>query len=223
MNSDSKIIALTYYILRTLLKPFIKSLWVKNVTGLSNIPKEGSVIFALNHQSFLDFLTFTVICPRNVHFLAAEKFFDSLFWKPIMILSGQIKVSRESHDKAVVHSIVKRHIEKGMLLAIFPEGTRSHSESEMLKAYTGIAKYALEHRIPIIPVGIKGAHGIFSKGSSRVKFRKSVEINIGEPIIAQEHWGKHLDKSTCTFVTEKVIKKIEILSGKKYNHYEFNH
>jgi len=223
MNSDSKIITLTYYLLRTLLKPFIKGLWVKNVTGLSNIPKSGSAIFALNHQSFLDFLTFTVISPRNVHFLAAEKFFESLFWKPIMILSGQIKVTRESHDKAVVHSIVKKHIDKGMLLAIFPEGTRSHSESEMLKAYTGIAKYALEHRIPIIPVGVKGAHGIFSKGSSKLKFRKSVEINIGEPLIHPEYWGKHLDKSTCTLVTEKVIKKIEALSGKKYNHYEFNH
>jgi len=122
-----------------------------------------------------------------------------------------------------VHSIVKKHIDKGMLLAIFPEGTRSHSESEMLKAYTGIAKYALEHRIPIIPVGVKGAHGIFSKGSSKLKFRKSVEINIGEPLIHPEYWGKHLDKSTCTLVTEKVIKKIEALSGKKYNHYEFNH
>ncbi len=222
MNSDSKIITLTYYLLRTLLKPFIKGLWVKNVTGLSNIPKSGSAIFALNHQSFLDFLTFTVISPRNVHFLAAEKFFESLFWKPIMILSGQIKVTRESHDKAIVHSIVKKHVDKGMLLAIFPEGTRSHSESEMLKAYTGIAKYALEHRIPIIPVGVKGTHGIFSKGSSELKFRKSVEINIGEPLIHSEYWGKHLDKSTCTLVTEKVIKKIEALSGKKYNHYEFN-
>lgn len=223
MKSYSKIISIIYYILRSLLKPLIKVVWVKKVTGLSNVPTTGPAIFALNHQSFLDFITFSVVCPRNVHFLAAEKFFNSLFWKPIMILSGQIKVTRNSHDKATVHSSVKNHVEKGMLLAIFPEGTRSHSEIEMLKAYTGVAKYALEHCVPIIPVGIKGAHGIFSKGSNKIKLRKSVEISIGEPMIFKEYWGKHLDKSTCTFITEKVIKRIEILSGKKYNHYEFSH
>ncbi len=223
MNSYSKLTSIVYSCLRRLLKPLVKWIWVKKVTGLANIPTDGSAIFALNHQSFLDFITFSVVCPRNVHFLAAEKFFNSLFWNPIMKLSGQIRVNRNSHDKTSVHAIVKKHIEKGTLLAIFPEGTRADSELEMLKAYNGIAKYALEHQIPIIPVGIVGAHGILSKNSSKIRFKKSIEIHIGEPLIFSEYWGKHLDKSTCTFITEKVIKKIELLSGKKYNHYEFKH
>lgn len=223
MKSYSTIISITYSFLRKVLGPIIKLVWVKKVTGISNIPKSGSAIFALNHQSFIDFITFSVVCPRNVHFLAAEKFFTSLFWKPVMILTGQIKVERNLHDKSTVHSIVKKHIDKGTTLGIFPEGTRSHSETEMLKAYNGIARYSLEHKVPIIPVGIVGAHSFFSKNNPKIGFKKSVEIHIGKPLLFEDYWDKHLDKSTCTLITEKVMKEIEILSGKKYKHYEFSH
>jgi 1-acyl-sn-glycerol-3-phosphate acyltransferase len=223
MESYSKLVSITHRILKSIFRPVIKSIWIKSVNGLENVPLEGPAIFALNHQSFFDFLAFTVISPRNVHFLAAEKFFDSLFWKPIMILTGQIKVERLSKNKNDLHFVVKKHIEMGNLLAIFPEGTRSHLEFEMLKAYTGIAQYALEHKVSIVPVGIRGSGGILPKHSSRIKFKKQIEIHIGEPITFTEHWGKHQDKKICTYVTERVIKKIELLSGKKYNHYEFNH
>lgn len=223
MKSYSKTVSITYSFLRRIIKPFIKMVWIKKVTGLQNIPIKGSAIFALNHQSFFDFITFSVISTRNVHFLAAEKFFKNLFSRTIMVLSGQIRVDRDSHDKTLVHETVSRHISNGDLIAIFPEGTRSHSETEMLKAYTGIARYALEHRIPIIPVGIKGAHEILAKNSRKLKFKKNIEIHIGAPLFFEDFWGKHQDKSTCTFITEKVIKKIEVLSSKKYPYYEFSH
>lgn len=223
MKSHSKTISYTYFFLRKALKPLIKGIWVKKVTGLHNIPAKGSAIFALNHQSFFDFLSFSVVANRNVHFLAAEKFFNSLLWKPIMILTGQIKVDRTTSDKSDVHTAVAEHLRLGTLLAIFPEGTRSHLEFEMLKAYTGIARYALEHHVPIIPVGVIGADKVLGKSSSRVSFKKVIEIHIGEPLHFNEHWGKHTDKETCTLVTEKVIKQIEKLSGKKYPHYEHSH
>ena len=223
MKSYSTTTSFTYFFLRKALKPVIKGIWVKKVSGLENIPKAGSAILALNHQSFFDFLTFSVVANRNVHFLAAEKFFKSFFWKPIMLLTGQIKVDRQTSDKSGVHTAVAEHLKRGQLIAIFPEGTRSHLEFEMLKAYTGIARYALEHHVPIIPVGIKGAEKVHSKSTPNLSFKKVVEIHIGEPLHFNEHWGKHADKEVCTIVTEKVIKKIEKLSGKTYPHYEHQH
>lgn len=220
MKSHSKVVSFTYSFLRRSLKPLIKAIWIKQVTGLHNIPKKGAAIVALNHQSFFDFITFSVVSPRNAHFLAAEKFFRNIFTKVVMVLTGQIKVDRTDADKGSVHSAVREHMKKGHLIAIFPEGTRSHLEFEMLRAYTGIAKYALEHHVPIIPVGIRGAYEVHSKESKKLNYTKSIEIHIGEPIHFDVHWDKHHDKSICTEVTETVIAEIEKLSLKKYPHYE---
>ncbi|HEY1037533.1 MAG TPA: lysophospholipid acyltransferase family protein [Candidatus Paceibacterota bacterium] len=223
MKSHSRFISFTYSVLRFILRPIIITIWVKEVTGVKNIPKTGGAIVALNHQSFLDFFAFAVVAPRGTHFLSAEKFFKKGLWKWLMILTGQIKVERNADDKSGVHSLVKKHIENGDLVGIFPEGTRSHLKDEMLKAFTGIAKYALEHRVPIIPVGIKGAHEIHSKESKRVKFIKTLEVHIGTPLHFPNHWEHHSDKEARTYVTEKAIKQIERLSGKRYPHYELKH
>lgn len=223
MKSHSNTTAFVYFSLRKILKPLIKGIWIKKTTGQHNIPKKGAAIVALNHQSLLDFLTFSVVSPRNIHFLAAEKFFSHPLWKILMKLTGQIKVERQLGDKSSVHAAVKQHIDKGTLIGIFPEGTRSHLKDEMLKAFTGIARYALEHQVPIIPVGIVGADGILSKTQKGVKFAKTVEIHIGEPLHFNEHWGKHTDKEICTIVTERVMRQIERLSGKRYPHYEHSH
>lgn len=223
MKSHSKFISITYRILRFTLKPLIQGLWIKSVAGVSNIPIKGGAIVAMNHQSFFDFLSFAVVCPRNTHFLSAEKFFRHILWRPLMIFSGQIKVERQQHDKSEVHQSVQTHLKRGHLVGIFPEGTRSPHKDEMLKAFTGIARYALEHRVPIIPVGIQGTHDILPKTGGKISFSKSININIGEPIHFPEHWDNHTDKEVRTYVTEKVIKQIEKLSGKKYPHYELNH
>ena len=223
MDSDSKLISLSYYILRKIFGPIIRIVWVKKVTGLENIPKSGSAILVFNHQSFFDFLCFVAVSPRNVHFLSAEKFFNHKLWKHLMRWTGQIKVERQAHDKGGVHDLVKKHIDKRTLIGIFPEGTRSPHQHEMLKAFTGAGRYSLEHRVPIIPIGIKGTFEINSRDSKKVIFKKFAELHVGKPLHFTEHYGRHAEKDICTLVTEKAIKEIEKLSGKKYPHYEFNH
>jgi 1-acyl-sn-glycerol-3-phosphate acyltransferase len=223
MKSHGRLVAVSYTFLRFLVKPLICGIWVKRTSGLNNLPKRGPAIIALNHQSFFDFLIFSVIVPRNVHFLTAEKFFEHPLWRILMLTTGQIKVNRKSEDKDDVHEAVFNHLSGGMLVAIFPEGTRSHLKDEMLKAYTGIAKYALQHHVPIIPVGIIGTYDILPKNEKKVVFKKVVEINIGEALHFPDYWDKHTDKEIRTRVTEMAIKKISNLSQKSYPHYEYEH
>jgi len=148
----------TYWILKSLLGPIVRRLFVKEVNGIENVPQKGAVIVAFNHQSYLDFLCFTAVCPRSIHYLSAEKFFSHFFWKYLMKFSGQIKVHRTEHDKHHLHTTVYDHLKKGKVIGIFPEGTRAPDPIEMLQAFTGVAKYAISGKVPVIPVGIKGAH-----------------------------------------------------------------
>ena len=78
--SQSWYVKYTYPVLRGLFGPIVKVIWIKEVVGMEYIPKNGPVIVAFNHQSYLDFLAFIAVCPRLVHFLSAEKFFSHLFW-----------------------------------------------------------------------------------------------------------------------------------------------
>lgn len=220
IETHSKCVKISYGLLRRIFAVFVKTFLLKKTSGFENIPKNGPAIIAMNHQSFFDFLTIAAVAPRNIHFLAAEKFFENKYWRILMIATGQIKVDRKAEDKTKSLQGIHDHLKANTLVGIFPEGTRSHMKDEMLKAFTGIAKFALENNVPIIPVGIIGTHEVMAKGDKKPKIKKVVEINVGKPMYFEKYRGKHNEKEICTFVTERVMMEIEKLSGKKYPHYE---
>jgi 1-acyl-sn-glycerol-3-phosphate acyltransferase len=220
LKSDHPFISFTYWACRSFIGPIIRLLFIKKVTGLANIPSKGPAILAFNHQSFFDFISFAAIAPRNVHFLAAEKFFERWPWFFLMSITGQIKVNRRSTDKSTMHNDIKNHISKGKLIGIFPEGTRSPHEMEMLKAFTGVAKFCLKYHVPVVPIGISGTYSIMSKHDKLFRLKKIVRIDVGHPLYFHEYHDLHENEVICRQITENVMREIEKLSGKKYSHYE---
>ncbi len=220
IETHSKIVKLSYGFLRRIAGIFMRLFLVKKTTGFHNIPKKGAAVIAMNHQSFFDFLSMAAVAPRNIHFLAAEKFFNHKYWRMLMIATGQIKVDRQAKDKEEALAGVHKHLEKKTLVGIFPEGTRSHLPDEMLKAYNGVAKFALKNHVPIIPAGIIGAHEVLGKGDKKIKIKKVIELHVGRPMDFSQYWDMQEDKEICTYITEKVMKEIEKLSGKSYPHCE---
>lgn len=220
IETHSKAVKISYGFLRRVVGIFMRLFLVKKTTGFHNIPKKGAAIIAMNHQSFFDFLSMAAVAPRNIHFLAAEKFFNHKYWRMLMIATGQIKVDRQAKDKEEALSGIHKHLEKKTLVGIFPEGTRSHLPNEMLKAYNGVAKFSLKNHVPIIPAGIIGAHQVLGKGDKKIKIKRVIELHVGKPMNFEKYWGMQDDKEICTYVTEKVMLEIEKLSGKKYPHLE---
>ncbi|HYE22375.1 MAG TPA: lysophospholipid acyltransferase family protein [Verrucomicrobiae bacterium] len=198
----------------------IRLIWIGEVHGLSNLPKRGSAIIALNHVSYFDFLCFSAISPRPIHFLSAEKFFTNPFWAPLMWLTGQIKVNRTYQDKSKVFEYVYAGLKDGRLIGIFPEGTRS-PDGNLLKAYTGVAKIALTAKVPVIPVGLKGTHRIMAKHHKLPRISKA-HIYIGDPINFEElHKIEHND-THYRMVTDLIMHRIAELSGQEYLHAEYH-
>jgi 1-acyl-sn-glycerol-3-phosphate acyltransferase len=209
----------TYAVLRHTFGPVFRLIWVQTVSGMENIPKHGPAIVAFNHQSYFDFLGFIAVCPRQVHFLSAEKFFSHFFWKHLMKFSGQIKVYRNDHDKHILHTTIYDHFKNGKIIGIFPEGTRAPDATEMLHAFSGVAKYAIGGQVPVIPVGIKGTHEVMSRYDKFPKFKKIISFDVGHPIHFTEHYGKSLSEKEYRDATDKVMSEISKLSGKKYSHF----
>jgi len=167
-----------YWILKIILSPFIKFLWLGKVSGSENIPKSGSFIVAANHNSYLDFFLLPVVIPRRVNFLAAEVFFKKKLWLPLVKLTGQIKVDRQAKDKSEVYKQVDNLFANGGVLGIFPEGTRSR-DGKIHKGYNGVVKFARKYGVPIVPVGIVGTFQALPPHKKIPKFIKC-DLNIGE-------------------------------------------
>lgn len=175
---------------------------------------------ASNHESYFDFICFWAVSPHHVQYLAAEKFYGSKFWKPIMVATGQIKVERENKDKNKVHEQAHYILENKGVLGIFPEGTRSRS-GKMGKAFTGVTKFALKAKVPIVPVGVIGTYDILPPHKKIPKL-KQCKIKIEKPIIHHEHFDKEPTKELLRHLTDELMWQIGRMAGKEYSHhYDF--
>ena len=69
---------------------------------------------------------------------------------------------------------------EGLVLCIFPEGGRSY-DGELQRFKKGAAILARELSVPIIPVGIQGAHLVWPRDSVRIR-PHPVTVRFGKPI-----------------------------------------
>lgn len=132
------------------------------VAGYENVPS-GPVVFAANHQSYLDPLVILHIVRRP--FAAVTAPFDA--FPPIIRRwfghMGCISVSRDVFEELRYRSTV--HAERaittcantlkgGMSLLIFPEGRREFKK-HLLPFHLGVAKIALEAHAPVVPITLE--------------------------------------------------------------------
>ena len=211
-----------YSLIKIFVAPIVRWIWVKEVSGSHNLPLKGSCIIAANHESYFDFICFIAATKRKIHYLAAEKFFKSPIWRPIMKITGQIKVERDSHDKTHTHRLVTSALKQERMIGIFPEGTRAPDE-KMLRAYTGVAQFALKTKTPVIPVGLHGTREIMSRDDKKPKFKKIAKIKIGQPLHLTEYHDREHTPELYREVTDLIMLEIAKLADKKYPHVETPH
>src|SRR5512143_2425212 len=103
---------------------FFKVMSGYRITGRDNVPKEGPVILASNHASYLDPPFVGTGVPRRVNFLAKEELFNKP-WKRFVLRNWKaMPVRREQLDKAVLKAVLER-LKAGEVVGLFPEGTRT--------------------------------------------------------------------------------------------------
>ncbi len=199
-----------YWALKILLGPIVKMIWIKEIDGLENIPKKWPYIIAANHSSYFDFISLVAIWPYRIYFLAGEVFFRKWWWYPLVQLTSQIKVDRYSKEKVGVEQKVFSILGKRKILGIFPEGTRS-PDGKIGKTYTGIAKFALNSEALVVPIGIKGTYEVMSRHDKWPRFKKIIQIKVGNPLDFKKYYGKHDDKIILRQITDEIMKEVNIL------------
>ncbi|MBK7876648.1 MAG: 1-acyl-sn-glycerol-3-phosphate acyltransferase [Planctomycetes bacterium] len=149
------------------------------VEGYENIPKEGGAVLASNHQSHLDILTIASSNRRHVAFVARDTLAHWKWLAFTMRGCGAILIQRNSSDRKALRAMAQ-HLERGDLVVIFPEGTRTQDGA--LGEFKGGALLAARMaKVPIVPVGTRGAIEAWPR-SRPIPFPKQIAVRFGAPI-----------------------------------------
>lgn len=149
--------------------------------GTENLDKSETYIFVSNHQSYFDIPVLMHSIPNNVRFI----YKDSLSKIPIlgwgMYLGQYIPINRENVREAM-KSLKKaaEKIRKGISVAIFPEGTRSH-DGKTGEFKRGMFVLADEAKVSLVPTAIDGTYSIMPRGKFRI-VPGNVKVTFAEPI-----------------------------------------
>lgn len=176
---------MVYAILRRTLAPLIKLIFVKQVSGLENLPKKGPFIIAANHASYCDPVLLGVVLVTHLN-----RHIHSVAMKPLAkYFIGRLVVGRYFRSVFVNGSISEalEQLKLGEIVVIFPEGGRTY-DGELQKCEgTGTAALAAMSKAPVIPVCIDGTFELWPRQQRFPKFKKIVSFNFGKKIYFKNH------------------------------------
>ncbi|HEX2267317.1 MAG TPA: lysophospholipid acyltransferase family protein [Actinomycetota bacterium] len=199
-----------------LLGPLLRLLYRPKALGLDNIPEDGPAIIAANHQSFLDDLLLPLVVPkRKVVFLAKAEYFDKWYLRWFFKAANVIPVRRES--KSAAEDALRagvRALREGKLVGIFPEGPRS-PDGRLYRGKTGVARMALEARVPVIPAALIGTYELMPY-DRKVPKTGQTEVRFGKPLRFDRHFDTPADRFVLRSVTDEIMYEIMLLTGQEY-------
>ena len=204
-----------------LIGPWLRLLFRPQVEGLEHLPEDGAAILAGNHLSFSDSIFLPLVCKRKITFLAKSDYFTGKGlkgWATRMFMkaTGQIPIDRTG-GKASEDSLNTglQVLGRGDLLGIYPEGTRT-PDGKRYRGRTGLARMALEARVPVIPVVMVDTGEIMPIGRTIPRIGR-VGMVIGEPLDFSRFHGMESDRYVLRSVTDEIMVALQRLGEQQYD------
>ncbi len=188
--------------------------------GTGNVPATGAATLASNHLSAADWIFMPLSLKRRVTFVAKAEYFTGRGIKGRLQRfffrgAGQVPIDRTSGDAAAgALSSAKKILARGELFGIYPEGTRSH-DGRLYRGRTGVARLALETRVPVVPVAVVGTDVVAPPGKRFGRFTRPV-VRFGKPLDFSRYDGMEGDRYILRSVTDEIMYEIMQLSGQEY-------
>lgn len=204
-----------------LVGPWLRVLFRPWLEGEEHVPDEGAALLVSNHLSFSDSIFLPLLLRRRVTFLAKSDYFTGTgvkgaFNRLFFGGTGQVPIDRSggaASEAALTTGL--RILGQGDLLAMYPEGTRSH-DGKLYRGRTGAARMALHAEVPVIPVAMIGTFEAQPTGRIRPSLRR-IGVRIGTPIDLARYYGMAEDRFVLRSATDEMMYDLMQLTGETYS------
>lgn len=159
---------------------FLRIFYGFRVRGLRHLPRSGPVLLCPNHQSHYDGILVGLLARRPMYSLVAGFFYNKpvLGWLLRTFRSTPVQGGRQNRE-AFLRMV--DHLEKGHLVTIFPEGTRTF-DGALLRLKPGVARAALTVGADIVPVSILGAFEVWPRQRTLPRLCRPLLVEYHPPI-----------------------------------------
>ena len=203
-----------------LVGPLLKAIFRPVAEGTENVPAHGPAILACNHLSYADWLFMQVTIPRRVTFVAKAEYFTGRGLKgwvqrKFFASAGTVPIDRaggKASEGALLAGL--KALRRGELFGIFPEGTRS-PDGRLYRGKTGVARLALEAKVPVIPVAVINTDQIAPPGKLFGRLIRP-RVRFGKPLDFSRYEGMQGDRYILRSITDEIMYEIMQLSGQEY-------
>jgi len=204
-----------YRFLRSTLPTIVMPYFKVAVEGLEHVPSTGPAVIAGNHLSFIDSIVLALALPRPLYYLGKSDYWESARTRWLVAGAGVVPVYRDGGDRS--ESSLRagvRLLQRGDLLGIYPEGTRS-PDGRLYRGKTGPVRMALEADAPVVPFGIVGSD-VAMPQDRRVIRRAPITLRFGRPIDLSRYRDRRTDPLVLRSATDEIMYEIMLLSGQEY-------
>lgn len=205
-----------YKTVRTIVRFIMNLIADVEFVGMEKLPA-GNVLLAANHLGRLD--TAVLLCAfdrEDIIMAVAEKYRDHPFFGAIGRAVDAIWLNRFEADFAALREILTR-MQKGGLMVIAPEGTRSKTEA-LQEGKMGAAFLASKSGYPVLPVALTGTEdrGVIA---NLKRFRRSkIRAVAGEPFYIEIPRGKGREEAMRQ-ATDEIMCRIASMLPERYRGY----
>ncbi len=205
-----------YVLTRAVCLALFKVLWRPVVVGRENIPPDGPLILASNHQSFIDSIVIPLAVPRRVVFLAKAEYWEgrslaSLPRRLFFRTFDAVPVQREEQrDAQASLDLARGVLERGDAFGIYPEGTRSR-DGRLYRGRTGVGWLSMAASAPVVPVGLIGTDRVQPIGAKVPRVHR-VRIAFAPPVRPEDYADLPPGRARRQ-ITDAVMESVAALTG----------
>ncbi|MDQ6712338.1 MAG: 1-acyl-sn-glycerol-3-phosphate acyltransferase [Candidatus Dormibacteraeota bacterium] len=169
---------MAYRAVRLWAVPLLHALFRIRVEGRQRIPTDHPYVLIANHLNWLDSFAILATFPAEprVHFLGDTTVLVTrrVQWALVKSVGGYIPVNRQARPDTVLFHHANQCLQRGGVIAMYPEGHYGATEGEVMPFKKGFAHFAVDNHVPVLPVALSGTQDLW--------LGKPIRVIIGQPI-----------------------------------------